>query len=97
MVQGNGADSEVGQLRTVLMHRPGPELQRLTPRHRERVLLRTLPWLSRARQEHDQLSQALRDEGVEVLYMIELLQDCLEYQAARDAITQASSSVEPPV
>ena len=50
MVQGNGADSEVGQLRTVLMHRPGPELQRLTPRHRERVLLRTLPWLSRARQ-----------------------------------------------
>jgi arginine deiminase len=84
MVQGNGADSEVGQLRTVLMHRPGPELQRLTPRHRERVLLRTLPWLSRARQEHDQLSQALRDEGVEVLYLIELLQDCLEYQAARD-------------
>jgi arginine deiminase len=84
MVFGKGADSEVGQLRTVLMHRPGPELQRLTPRHRERVLLRTLPWLSRARQEHDHLSQVLRDEGVEVLYLMELLQDCLEYQAARD-------------
>jgi arginine deiminase len=84
MGQVNGADSEVGQLRTVLMHRPGPELQRLTPRHRERVLLRTLPWLSRARQEHDELSQLLRDEGVEVLYLTELLQDALEYQAARD-------------
>lgn len=84
MGQGNGADSEVGQLRTVLMHRPGPELQRLTPRHRERVLLRALPWLSRARQEHDVLSQLLRGEGVEVLYLIELLQDTLEYQSARD-------------
>jgi arginine deiminase len=84
MGQANGADSEVGQLRTVLMHRPGPELQRLTPRHRERVLLRALPWLSRARQEHDVLSQLLRDEGVEVLYLIELLQDSLEYQSARD-------------
>ncbi len=83
MGQANGADSEVGQLRTVLVHRPGPELQRLTPRHRERVLLRALPWLSRARQEHDVLSQLLRDEGVEVLYLTELLQDSLEYQSAR--------------
>jgi arginine deiminase len=83
--QAKGADSEVGQLRTVLMHRPGPELQRLTPRHRDRVLLRSLPWLSRARQEHDVLSQVLRDEGAEVLYLMALLQDCLEYQQARDA------------
>ena len=66
------------------MHRPGPELQRLTPRHRERLLLHTLPWLSRARQEHDALSQVLRDQAVEVLYLTELLQDCLEYQAARE-------------
>jgi arginine deiminase len=84
MAQATGADSEVGQLRTVLMHRPGPELQRLTPRHRDRVLLRTLPWLGRARQEHDVLSQVLRDEGAEVLYLMQLLQDCLEYQSARD-------------
>jgi arginine deiminase len=56
----------------------------MTPRHRERVLFRTLPWVSRARQEHDVLSQALRDQGVEVLYLTELLQDSLEYQPARD-------------
>jgi arginine deiminase len=81
--QTKGADSEVGQLRTVLMHRPGSELQRMTPRHRDRLLFGRLPWVSRARQEHDILSQALRDQGVEVLYLTELLQDCLEYQGAR--------------
>src|SRR5258708_15666807 len=78
-----GVDSEVGQLRTVLMHRPGAELQRITPRHRDRLLFGGLPWVTKARQEHDLLSQELRDQGVEVLYFTELLQDVLEYQAAR--------------
>jgi arginine deiminase len=81
--QFHGVDSEVGQLRTVLMHRPGLELQRITPRHSDRLLFGSLPWVSKARQEHDMLCQALRDEGVHVLYVTELLQDCLEYQAAR--------------
>jgi arginine deiminase len=82
--QIRGADSEIGQLRTVLVHRPGPELQRLTPRQSGDLLLRTLPWVSKARQEHDVLCQELRNQGVEVLYLTELLQDVLEYQAARD-------------
>jgi arginine deiminase len=82
--QTRGVDSEAGHLRTVLVHRPGLELQRMTPRHRERLLLRALPWVSRARQEHDVFCQVLRDEGVEVLYLTELLQDSLEYQTARD-------------
>ncbi len=85
MSQIQGVDSEVGQLRTVLMHRPGVELQRITPRHKDRLLFGGLPWVSKARQEHDLLSQQLRDQGVEVLYFTELLQDALEYQAARDA------------
>ncbi len=76
-------DSEVGQLRTVLMHRPGIELQRITPRHKDRLLFGGLPWVSKARQEHDVLSQQLRDQGVAVLFFTELLQDALEYQAAR--------------
>jgi arginine deiminase len=79
-----GADSEVGQLRAVLVHRPGPELQRLTPRQSGGLLLRTPPWVSKARQEHDVLCQELRNQGAEVLYLTELLQDVLEYQAARD-------------
>jgi arginine deiminase len=81
--QFQGVDSEIGQLRTVLMHRPGLELQRITPRHSDRLLFGSLPWVSKARQEHDMLCQALRDEGVHVLYLTELLQDCLEYETAR--------------
>jgi arginine deiminase len=81
--QVQGVDSEVGRLRTVLMHRPGVEVERITPRHSDRLLFASLPWVSKARQEHDMLSQVLRDQGVQVLYLTELLQDCLEYQAAR--------------
>jgi len=82
--QFQSVDSEIGQLRTVLMHRPGLELQRITARHAGRLLFGSLPWLTKARQEHDVLCQELRDQGVEVLYFTQLLQDSLEYQAARD-------------
>lgn len=79
-----GATNEVGQLRAVLVHRPGLELQRMTPRHAGRLLFGSLPWVSKARQEHDVLCQQLRDHGIQVLYFTELLQDALEYQPARD-------------
>ena len=67
MSQVQGVDSEVGQLKTVLMHRPGVEVERITPRHSDRLLFGSLPWVSKARQEHDVLSQVLRDQGVQVL------------------------------
>ncbi len=83
----HGVDSEVGTLRTVLVHRPGAELKKMTLRCRERLLFDTMPWLSRAQQEHDAFTSALRGHGVEVLYLTELLQDALEYETARaDAI-----------
>lgn len=84
VTQVQGADSEVGQLRTVLMHRPGLELQRITPRHKDRLLFGALPWVAKARQEHDVLAQELRGNGAQVLYLTALLQDVLEYQRARD-------------
>jgi arginine deiminase len=77
-------DSEVGRLRTVLLHRPGAELKRLTPRNNDQLLFDGIPWVGRAQQEHDAFAQALRDHDVEVLYLTELLQDTLEYQPARD-------------
>ena len=80
----HGVDSEVGRLRTVLLHRPGLELRRITPRSAGRLLFDVLPWVGRAQQEHDILAGVLRDQGVEVLYVTELLQDALEYQPARD-------------
>lgn len=56
----------------------------MTPRHAGRLLFGTLPWVTKARQEHDVLCEQLRAHGAEVLYFTELLQDCLEYQPARD-------------
>ena len=78
-----GVDSEVGRLRTVLVHRPGAELRRLTPDHRCGMLFTSLPWAERAQAEHDAFADALRAYGVAVLYLTELLQDVLEYAAAR--------------
>ena len=84
MSHAHGTDSEIATLRTVLVHRPGPELRRLSPRRGGGLLLDAIPWVSRAQQEHDQLTEVLRGHGVEVLYLTELLQDVLEYSHARD-------------
>jgi arginine deiminase len=87
-------DSEVGALRTVIVHRPGAELKRVAPQHAGRLLFGSLPWAARAQQEHDVFTQVLRDRGVQVLYLTELLQDVLEYAPARQqAITAALGAV----
>lgn len=76
--------SEVEQLRTVLLHRPGPELKRLTPRNNDSLLFDGIPWVDRAQDEHDAFAQALRDHGVEVLYVHELLRETLSQPRARE-------------
>jgi arginine deiminase len=78
-----GASSEVGRLRTVMLHRPGPELKRLTPRNNDKLLFDGIPWVSRAQDEHDAFAQALRDRDVEVLYLTDLLVETLESAEAR--------------
>jgi arginine deiminase len=88
----HGVDSEVGRLRTVLVHRPGAELRRVTPQHTCGMLFAGLPWAERAQAEHDAFAEVLRAHGVEVLYLTELLQDALEYAPARrQAIGTATS------
>jgi arginine deiminase len=76
-------DSEVGRLRRVMLHRPGLELQRLTPANCDELLFDDVLWVKRARQEHDALAQALRDRGVEVLYLGELLAETLTDETAK--------------
>ena len=83
-----GADSEVGRLRTVMLHRPGPELARLTPRNNDSLLFDGVPWVSRAQDEHDAFAQALRDRDVEVLYLVELLVEALADPNAREQAIQ---------
>jgi arginine deiminase len=78
-----GVSNEVGRLRTVMLHRPGPELRRLTPRNNDRLLFDGIPWVSRAQDEHDAFAQALRDRDVEVLYLLDLLTETLASEEAR--------------
>jgi arginine deiminase len=83
-----GVRSEVGRLRTVLLHRPGNELRRLTPRNNDALLFDGLPWVDRAQQEHDGFAETLRGHGVEVLYLNELLVETLADPAARAKAVQ---------
>jgi arginine deiminase len=93
-VTAHGADSEVGRLRTVMLHRPGPELKRLTPRNNDKLLFDGIPWVSRAQDEHDAFAQALRDRDVEVLYLTDLLTETLQTEDAREhAIAGAMASL----
>src|SRR6478736_5074881 len=90
----HGADSEVGRLQTVLLHRPGNELKRLTPRNNDRLLFDGIPWVARAQEEHDAFAEALRGRGAEVLYLTDLLTETLADPAARlHAITTALAAL----
>ncbi|MYX42742.1 arginine deiminase [Streptomyces sp. SID89] len=77
-------DSEVGPLRQVILHRPGLELSRLTPRNVDALLFDDILWAKRAREEHDAFAQVLRDHGARVHYFADLLAQTLEDPEARD-------------
>ena len=65
--------SEIGILKKVLLHRPGNELLNLTPDTLERLLFDDIPFLPDAQKEHDMFAEALRDNGVEVVYLEDLM------------------------
>jgi arginine deiminase len=76
--------SETGRLRTVMLHRPGHELRRLTPRNNDKLLFDGIPWVDRAQAEHDAFAAVLRSRDVEVLYLGELLTETLAEPAAHE-------------
>jgi arginine deiminase len=86
----HGVASEVGPLATVMLHRPGNELRRLTPRNNDELLFDGVPWVARAQDEHDAFASVLRGRGVEVLYVHELLEQTLAVPAARAALLEAA-------
>src|SRR5690348_6097883 len=75
--------SEVGQLRQAIVHRPGLELSRLTPRNIGELLFDDVLWASKAKEEHDVFAEILRDHGVRVHYFGQLLAETLELPEAR--------------
>ncbi|MBS6952588.1 MAG: arginine deiminase [Enterocloster asparagiformis] len=73
--------SEIGTLKQVLLHRPGKELEHLVPGELERLLFDDIPYLRAAKQEHDVFAGILREQGVEVLYLEELMAETLRGDA----------------
>ena len=63
-------DSEIGRLRHVVTHRPGRELERLTPSNIHRLLFDDVPWAGRAREEHDAFVDVLASRGAVVAGML---------------------------
>jgi arginine deiminase len=75
--------SEVGQLRQAIVHRPGLELTRLTPQNVGELLFDDVLWARKAKEEHDAFAEALREHGVEVHYFGQLLAETLTQPAGR--------------
>jgi arginine deiminase len=79
-----GVQSEVGQLRQVIVHRPGLELSRLTPQNIGELLFDDVMWARRAKEEHDVFAEALRERGVAVHYFAQLLAQTLDVPVGRE-------------
>ena len=69
--------SEIGRLKKVLLHRPGKELENLMPEYLERLLFDDIPYLKEAQREHDAFADCLRGQGVEVVYLTDLVAESL--------------------
>lgn len=80
--------SEVGQLKQVILHRPGQEMARLTPSNKDALLFDDVLWLQRAQDEHDVLAEVLRSRGVDVLYLHDLLAETMAVPEARDYVLE---------
>ena len=70
--------SEIGPLKKVLLHRPGNELLNLTPDSLSRLLFDDIPFLPDAQAEHDEFARALKENGIEVVYLEDLMASVLE-------------------
>ena len=71
--------SEIAPLKTVLLHRPGRELEHLVPGTMGRLLFDDIPYLAGAQEEHDRFAALLRENGVAVKYLTALMAEALDH------------------
>ena len=81
---GVNVKSEIKPLKKVLLHRPGDELLNLTPNTLEELLFDDIPFLQVAQAEHDAFADILRSEGVEVVYLEDLMADVMAQPGRRE-------------
>lgn len=77
--------SEIGRLKAVVLHRPGAEIENLTPELMPRLLFDDIPYLPPMQEEHDYFATVLRNRGVEVLYIEKLAAEALADPRVREA------------
>lgn len=77
--------SEVEKLKQVLVHRPGFELENLTPKWLELLLFDDIPWLKAAQEEHDLFVTELNNNGVQVIYLVDLVEQSLINQQVTES------------
>jgi len=87
-------DSEIGRLRHVITHRPGRELDRLTPTNIHALLFDDVPWAARAREEHDHFVDVLGSRGAAVHRFEELLAGALDTQGGRQFVIDRTCTAE---
>ncbi len=86
--QGLGVHSEVGKLRRVLVNKPDLAMKRLTPSNCRELLFDDVLWVKKAREEHDAFTDMMRERGIEVLEVLDLLTETLAGHDARKWITE---------
>ncbi|WHY36240.1 arginine deiminase [Cytobacillus firmus] len=80
--------SEIGELKTVLLHRPGKEIENLTPQYLKRLLFDDIPFLPAIQKEHDYFANILSNRGIEVLYLDKLMTEAIQQDEARLAFIE---------
>lgn len=76
--------SEIGSLKKVLIHKPGKELENLMPEYIDRLLFDDIPYLKIIREEHDIFKETLEQNGVETVYLTDIIEESLTDEAVKD-------------
>ncbi|PYZ95484.1 arginine deiminase [Alteribacter lacisalsi] len=76
--------SEIGRLESVIVKRPGYEVENLTPDTLKHLLFDDIPYLPAIQREHDEFTDRLRKRGTEVLYLEKLLAEALDDTIVRE-------------
>ena len=81
-------NSEIGKLKSVILHRPGHEVENITPEIMPRLLFDDIPYLPIAQQEHDHFADILRDAGSKVLYLEDLTAEALADDSVKESFIE---------
>ena len=81
--------SEIGVLKKVLVHRPGRELENLSPQYLKRLLFDDIPYMKVAIEEHDMFVNKLIESNVQVVYLKELITEILhDYEIKQQLVNE---------